>query len=750
MKKLVSELLTIALVLTLSFPLLAQQDTAAVVNRPKVGLALSGGAAHGLAHIGVLRFLEEINFPIDYITGTSMGSIIGGLKAMGYTSEQIYDIQKTMNWDAILENRIFLNQISPAEKYYHNKFILEADITKNGLQFPFGIVQSNNLDLVLSRLYLPSYKTNNFGDLPIPFQCYSVDVVSGKVECMNQGDLSLAIRSSMAIPPLFPPVFQGDKILVDGGLIKNFPVEDVEAMGADIVVGSYVGARFEKTNEITSLLDIVKQSSFMMGIMESNRQAKMTDILITPDVKDHSSFDFGRSEEYIEEGYEAAKAKKEHFLQIQDSLGLYANQDPWRSPLTIEDSIYISELLIPDVSRRIRTLVEDKLELQNGNKYILKDIEDGIRRAYATKIFKTLRYRLIPDLDGGNTLMIHAIPIKNISVGLTINRFESSGVGAIVGFTARNFLTDLLQARLYGRLSQYPAAYAEITRRGGIGTRNFVYGIKAKFENLKQPLFTDDLTRLSFESLELDIDAGLTWEYSTALSFSLYYNMNNRFLRNEFNRPPGLYRNSHEMGRFDGSITFSTLNRRELPSKGWEASVNAQYITHLNTSKTLFNEEDKLLENLGEGYSGGAYFRHAFPVTHNINFTYRLAGQFTTHDIPTLAMLFGSPMQDHDTRLPFVGLLEGRLQLTDYLYGRGAIKYELSKRFSLAAIANYAIGYRPILLETPAQRTTDNELGLGLGLHVAFPWGPLQLEVGRTLDDPDFVASFSFGYRMFK
>ena len=174
-------------------------------SKPKVGLALSGGAAHGLAHIGVIQYLDEIGVNVDYITGTSMGAVIGALHAMGYNGKQLEVIAAEINWDAIINNKIQYSGVSPIEKFYHNKYPLNFDISDSRILLPQGILNTNRLEVVLARLFSPTIGIENFTDFPRPYKCYGVDIERGEVVTMENGKLTDALRASMAIPSVFSP-----------------------------------------------------------------------------------------------------------------------------------------------------------------------------------------------------------------------------------------------------------------------------------------------------------------------------------------------------------------------------------------------------------------------------------------------------------------------------------------------------------------------------------------------------------------
>ena len=172
-------------------------------ERPKIGLVLSGGAAKGFAHIGVIKYLEELGIEADFVTGSSMGSIIGGLYAMGYNSDQMYKIAASQDWELLLSGNIELKDVAPLEKPFHQKFPFYVAYEDGGVTLPRGVINSQKLDLLLSAVFSPAYQVSNFDSLHVPFRCVAVNLVNGDVKSFSKGNLAKSIRASMAIPGVF-------------------------------------------------------------------------------------------------------------------------------------------------------------------------------------------------------------------------------------------------------------------------------------------------------------------------------------------------------------------------------------------------------------------------------------------------------------------------------------------------------------------------------------------------------------------
>ena len=238
----------VCLVFLLFNPICVWKSTAQ--DKPKIGLVLSGGGAKGLAHIGILKSLEEAGITPDYITGTSMGSIMGGLYAIGYSADEIKQIVLEADWDQLLSNKSSLDEVVFEEKDYYNRYINELNFSGFKLELPKGLIEGQKLSNLLSKLTRPVHNIEDFSQLPIPYACVAVDIETGLSVVLNKGSLARSMRASMAIPSVFTPVEIDDKLLVDGGIVRNFPVEENLEMGADYIIGVFVGNQPLKKEEI--------------------------------------------------------------------------------------------------------------------------------------------------------------------------------------------------------------------------------------------------------------------------------------------------------------------------------------------------------------------------------------------------------------------------------------------------------------------------------------------------------------------
>lgn len=312
------------LALFLPHPLQARDEDPSVretLTRPKIGLVLSGGGARGAAHIGVIQVLEELRVPVDYIAGTSMGSIIGGLYATGVSADDIEELTTRIDW-----KKMFSDTVPRPQQFYRQKagkenYLLSIEVdSREGLALPKGLVTGRKLDLTLRALTLGAGE--DFDAFPIPFRAVATDVETGEMAVLGKGDIARSLRASMAIPVAFSPVEIDGRLLVDGGVARNLPVDVARAMGADVVIAVNIGTPLSTRDQLDNFLAITDQTTGFLtnrNVAEQIKTLKPSDILITPDLGDISTASFTRMNEAVKIGRQAAQAAAQELRRY--SLG---------------------------------------------------------------------------------------------------------------------------------------------------------------------------------------------------------------------------------------------------------------------------------------------------------------------------------------------------------------------------------------------------------------------------------------------
>lgn len=294
--------------------------------RKKVGIVLSGGGAKGAAHIGAIKAIEELNIPIDYIAGTSIGAIIGGLYSIGYTSEQLETIVKQTDWINLLTDKVSRKEIPFPFKSDDSKYLMSFSL--NNSEKGGGIIKGKNISQLLHQLTEGYQDATNFDSLPIPFACIATDMARNQKEVIRFGKLSEAMRASMAVPVVFSPIHSEQKVLIDGGFKDNLPIDVVKAMGADIIIAIDVQSELSDADNLHSIAGIANQLMLMICQSSLDDSVKDIDAYIKVDVKNYNAASFTRAaiDTLIARGENAARANYNALLSVKDKVGIVNNE----------------------------------------------------------------------------------------------------------------------------------------------------------------------------------------------------------------------------------------------------------------------------------------------------------------------------------------------------------------------------------------------------------------------------------------
>ena len=286
------------------------QDT---IKKPKIGLVLSGGGAKGFAHVGVLKVIEEAGLKIDFIGGTSMGAVIGGLYASGYNATQIDSIVKVTNFDTLLMDYIPRTSKSFYEKRNDELYALVLPFNKFKIGAPQSISKGMFNYNLFNQLTFHVRHIRDFNQLPIPFLCIATDIEHGEQVIMNKGVLAQALYASSALPSVFSPVIIDNKFLIDGGITNNYPIEEVRKLGADIIIGVDVQNGLRERDELRDGTKILFQINNLQMINKMKKNSKDTDIYIKPDIKDYGAVSFEKAKEIILRDRKSTRLNSSHW-----------------------------------------------------------------------------------------------------------------------------------------------------------------------------------------------------------------------------------------------------------------------------------------------------------------------------------------------------------------------------------------------------------------------------------------------------
>jgi len=397
-------------ILLLSFPIpsiFAGQSE----DRPKIGLALSGGGARGGAHVGILKALEELDVEVDYIAGTSMGAIIGGLYASGYSAEEIEVILVETDWKKALTDRPARRDRTMRKKEQEAQFLIPFRIGFNNgkIQLPLGLIEGQHLDQIFHKMLLPVVGIDHFDQLPIPFRAVATDLVTGNAVVLFDGSLPDAIRASMSVPGVFAPVRIEDRILVDGGMSNNLPVDVVREMGADVVIAVDISSPLLTEEQLTSVLSVTEQLTNFLTRRSTEKQISSLgprDILIVPELGNFSAADFEEADTIIHLGYEEALRAQDRLMAMADATG----PAPARPPGQPVADFIVHFVDIDNGSVLNDELIRSRLDVKLGQAIDLDSLDESVDKIYSLDVFKSVTYDLVKNDDGQQGVVVHARP----------------------------------------------------------------------------------------------------------------------------------------------------------------------------------------------------------------------------------------------------------------------------------------------------------------------------------------------------
>ena len=453
-------------------------------RRPRVGLALSGGGARGAAHVGIIKVLEELQVPIDFIAGTSMGAIVGGLYASGMSTAELETTMATLDWADAFRDQIERRERSFRRKRDDDLYLIkqQAGFNDGKITLPTGIIAGQKVDLLLKSLTLPVSDVSDFDELTFPFRAVATDIVTGHAVVLDSGDLAMAMRASLSIPAFFAPVDIDGSFLVDGGVANNLPIDVVRQMGADVIIAVDISTPLQKREELKSVLNITEQLTGILTRRNTEEQIETLtkdDLLILPDLGDIATADFERAPEAIPIGVEAAR---QHSGELQ-RLALPAEQyDEYRASHRRRkaDPPVIDFVRIENNSRLGDKVLTAGLNVPTGQPLDVKALEEDIGKIYGWQLFQNVRYEIVE--DGGETGLVLHVDERPwgpnyLQFGLSIaNSFDGDNffnLGIAYTRTGMNALGGEL--RMGVQTGQEPFLVGEFYQPLGARSRYFIH-----------------------------------------------------------------------------------------------------------------------------------------------------------------------------------------------------------------------------------------------------------------------------------
>ena len=388
----------------------AAPAVAAVATAPRIGLALSGGGARGLAHVGVLKVLEELRVPISCVTGTSMGAIVGGTFAAGRTTAEMEKLVLEAHWDAIFRDKPPRKEIAVRRKVddYKTLFAPEFGVTADGLALPKGVIAGVSIESFFRTLATPAFAVTDFDKLPVPFRAMATDIETGESVVLASGSLANAMRASMSVPGAIAPVERDGRLLVDGGIANNLPINEARRLCGEVIIAVNISTPPLKREQLTSALSITGQLINFLGkqtVDEQIRSLGERDVLIAPDLGDISSGSFDRAADAIKVGEQAARTMAEKLARYSVPPEQYAAVRS-RQVRQAQALGTVDEIRVEGLQRTNPEVVRQLVESQPGEPLTEEKLGADLRRVFGTRDFETISYRVVGGDTGPRALLI--------------------------------------------------------------------------------------------------------------------------------------------------------------------------------------------------------------------------------------------------------------------------------------------------------------------------------------------------------
>jgi len=727
-------------------------------EKPKIGLVLSGGGAKGLAHVGALKIIDSLGVQIDYIGGTSMGAIVGGLYAAGYSGNELDSIFMSTNLPELIQDNVPRSAKTFYEKDDSERYALSLPFDNFKVSFPEGISGGQNIYNELVRLLYHVKDIEDFSKLPIPFLCIATNIETGKPVLLENGYLPEAIMASGTLPSLFEPSEIDGQILIDGGVVNNYPLEETKAKGAEITIGIDVQDALAKRDDLSSATEILLQINNYRTVNDMVKKAGETNIYLKPNIQDFSVIDFERRDEIIERGEIEARKHIDALKEIV-AQGKGAAKNIQRET---RDSITINRLILTGNDNYTRAYIKGKLRFGLGDKIPFEKLRRGMGNLSATGNFKAIRYKLVSN-GLGTDLVLNLRENPNtmyLKMGAHYDDLFKSA--ALINLTKKNLL-------LRDDVASFDIILGDHVRY------NFQYyldkgfywsfGINSTFTDFDEEI-DFDVIRSNFDVVD-DPNIGEINLDVTDLTNQVYLQT---VLREEFAFRMGL---EHKLLRYS-TRTLSNLppqdeNEAFVPAN--EGRVFFEDSNYFSTygRLTLDTYDDKYFPTKGLYFDGDFHwylfssdfndnFRAfsiskarigvAFQPVKDLSLNIETEGGFKlgTSPVTSFDFVLGGFGNDLiNNFIPFFGYEFLSLPGNSYVKAYARLDYNLSPKSHLLFSANVA-NVDDDLFRTGDWFTSPDFSGYGIGYGLESFIGPIQIYYSFSPQVNDSTVFFSVGY----
>jgi NTE family protein len=495
---------------------------------PRVAVVLSGGSAKGLADIGALEVIEEMGIPVDLVTGTSMGAIVGGLYAAGYSAPDLAKLVDDENWNTFFKRPTDRRLQRMYERLDDERFTITFPLDRALPNLPAGVISRQSIVEHLERYLWPVHEVTDFMRLPTPFGALTTDLATGDAILLTSGSLAQAIEGSAAVPGVFAPLTLADgRVVVDGAVNRNIPAEDAKKLGADVLICIDVSERIMPVNKLRSLVDIVDQTVAFRVQASNAVERPLCNIIVEPDISGLSSADFALGSEWVKRGRAAALDHKKDLQAVADRVRAARGTIAIRPPVARVDSIFVRKVTWNKVGDGADAIARGAIALRDSDWVTSSDVETAVSRVFATGRFDQVSYRIVPHGQGIHDLIFDLTESDRDLLGVGVRYDTPRGVSLLASAKIADFLSQGSTASLSARLGQIQQFDARDVLGEGLNAR-FLQTYHVTLTRTPLPNFTApgatgtpvlDVRQVAGEiehSLvrELVLDIGLSREWS--------------------------------------------------------------------------------------------------------------------------------------------------------------------------------------------------------------------------------------------
>jgi NTE family protein len=723
------------------------------VKRPTVGLVLSGGGAHGIAHLGVIKVMEEAGLRPDYITGVSMGSIIGGLYSIGYSADSLHKLLNKVNWQLLLSNKLPENQVIYHEKAHFYHSIVSLPISHKKIVVPSGLISGQQFESILSFYTWPAADINDFSRLPIPFRCLATDILSFKQVNFKSGYLADAIRASASVPSIFTPLKIDSMIILDGGLIRNFAASEVREMGADIVIGSYTGFDPFTEDDLQSVQGIMKRIGLFRGLDDFENQKKLVDLLIKPQTDEFPRSAFENVDSIFQKGYQAAIPYKEYFRKLADSLNRIASQKPMEYIL---DKQYYSFDKIEITGNKIYSdyQILGVLDIDPEERIDKYKLKEKIELLYGNAWFDKVKFRIVPRNDS-LILVIDCIEKPQVMFYGSVHYDNSLLFGLILEMSGKNLLTkrSVINVNSFiGQFYRFEFNYLQFIDRN----QKFDLSANIYTDNTLLPMLALNGNSSDIFSRNVRTGLGISRRLGLNQLISVSGYFENFKLTPRHTAEFSMRNLSYSYLAMSYDYNINTLDRKNFPDKGIILNTSAILSKLISTSfqtdssKVVLKESSNNINTFDRFYTVFGNIKYFFSPVRKMTFEIGGDAELITDSDSVSSQnnyyLLGGIESLNKRSIPMVGFYSNEIPVKKMAGLRAEIDTEFFRNFHVTIMSNIfwaeAIGNENVI---------SVYAGYSVGVGYMSRVGPLKIGLmNGNSSNEKYVSQikgyFSFGY----